>query len=195
MMTSLQRDKMSHLFKILDFDHNGYIQESDLTGVSENICIIKGILEGSFKENALKTATRQIWNSFQKHFNNPNLQTCTLEQWLEFMAHYLVNRDEEVVKFFSQRMAENLFHVFDQNLDQKLSKIEYMCIFMSFRVDIKKAHECFDLLDLNSDGFISSEEFIRAIFEFIKSDEEDSPGNSLFGDIKNYYFSTRKVSF
>ncbi len=195
MLTNLQKSKMTHLFKIMDFDHNGFIQLSDLTGITDNICIIKGVMDGSPIENILEIASKHIWKSLSKFHEREEIETCSLEDWLLFIDHYLVNRDEPVIKFYAERLAENLFDVFDQNDDGMISKLEYMAIFISFRVDIKQTNDCFGRLDLNSDGFISYEEFTKAVFEYIKSDNPDDPGNYIFGDIENYYFSTRKINF
>ncbi|MDH5610697.1 MAG: EF-hand domain-containing protein [Cyclobacteriaceae bacterium] len=191
MLTTLQTRKLSHLFKIFDFDHNGLIQESDLLGITENISIINGILDGSTKDNVLQNSIRKIWHALQVHFKNPAMQTCSMEQWLEFLEIKFVSKNKSEIICLIQAFAEQLYSIFDHNDDGKLSQREYMCIFMSFRVDIKQAFQCFSLLDINQDGFISHEEFVFAVLDFFQNENKEAPGNWLFGDWESYYFSTR----
>ena len=46
MLTDLLIEKLTHYFKILDFDSNGILDESDYLGVAENLCILRGLEEG-----------------------------------------------------------------------------------------------------------------------------------------------------
>jgi Ca2+-binding EF-hand superfamily protein len=192
MLTDLNKRKLSHLFKILDFDHNGYIQESDLVGVAENISIIRGIIEGTERNDVLLSSTTSIWEAIERFHKNKEMQSCSLEQWLEFIDSYLVSRDIRVVNYFARQLTKDLFTVFDHDVDGQISKLEYMCIFMSFRVDIKEVNMCFAHLDLNKDGYINADELATAIVQFVQSNESSDRGNLLFGNFDNYYFKTRE---
>lgn len=42
MLSQIQTDKLTHIFNILDFDSDRYIQKNDFKAIGENLTIIRG---------------------------------------------------------------------------------------------------------------------------------------------------------
>ena len=116
---------------------------------------------------------------------------CNLENWLKFLEEMAEKSSES----FIQKAVNDIFYIYDKNLDNYLSKQEYLCFFVSLRVGIKQANECFRAMDLNDDMLISRKELLSAISEFFKSDDQSSPGNLLFGNPGEFGFQTQTTSF
>jgi Ca2+-binding EF-hand superfamily protein len=193
MLLALQEKKLTHLFRIFDFDHNGLIQETDITSIAENISIFRGILNDSEEDRYLIEKSQQIWQGLREYLNNPNLDTCTLGQWLDFIHDKLFHRDERIVDRYIKSMVNDVLFIFDKDKDQLISKLEFICLFISFRVEIKYANEVFIKLDLNGDKFISREELMVAFNDFFKSNEEAATGNNLFGHPGSFHFTTQET--
>lgn len=195
MLTEFQTKKLSHLFNILDFDHNGLLQLTDFEGIADNISIFTGMISDKERDMRLRKEAYRIWGIIMEHFGDEDLQYLDLDQWLEFMQVQFFGSDEELIDSNILLIVKRIQEVFDKNSDNQISRLEFMSIFVSFRVEVRFADQCFRSIDSNQDGMISEEELINAAMEFFKSDKTDASGNHLFGDLNSSNFVTRRTLF
>lgn len=193
MLGEFQIRKLNHLFRIIDFDHNGLLQKSDLIGIADNIAIFTGIIEDIEKDSRLREEAERIWQFIKNHFGNEDLQYIEPEEWIDFMQIHFYGPDEMLIDKNIVSVVSRIYEAFDKNSDIQISRLEFMSIFVSFRVEVRFANDCFKAIDSNSDGFISREEFIRAAMEFFKSTEPEASGNLLFGELESSHFATRRT--
>ncbi len=193
MLTVLQKHKLGHLFSIIDFDHNGLLQKSDLQSIAENISVFAGVIDRNEHQINLKKYAEEVWNLIATHHQNADIDSIQLDQWLDFMEATFYTPAKDEVDRKINRIVDIAQQVFDKNQDVLISKLEFMSIFVSFRVEIRFANKCFQAIDSNADGHISKEELLNATREFFQSDDESSVGNQLFGEIGSSFFSSRKV--
>ncbi len=191
MLSALKQKKFTHLFQILDFDHDGLLQESDFLSLGENISIFRCLQPPSKIEELINRRGEQIWKSLQNFSNKQEMAHCNLENWLKLMQQITEEVPPKYFDIIARKAVRDIFFIYDKNMDNYLSKHEYLCFFVSLRVGIKQADNCFRALDLNDDMMISKEELYSAIHEFFRSEDEKSPGNLLFGDFEDYQFKTR----
>ena len=57
-----------------------------------------------------------------------------------------------------------------------------MDMFKAYGLYMSVAKKAFDMLDLNSDKQISGGELVKAFEDFFLSEDENAPGNWIFGD-------------
>ncbi len=190
MLSPIKQTKFSYLFKILDFDHDGILQESDFLSVGENISIFTCQPGGSEIEEFILNRAKEIWKFIRFYAHTDGLFNCNLPTWLDLMDK-IAHSDKEKFDKVLNNALDDIFYIFDKNDDKQLSKQEYLCFFVSLRVGIKQADFCFKSLDLDGDMRISREEMAKAIREFFLSDESSSVGNLLFGNPEIYKFTSR----
>jgi len=195
MLQELQIRKLEHLFRIIDFDHNGLLQKSDFQSIADNVAIFTGIIEDDDHDNLLREEGNMIWGFIQAYFQQPNLQNIDSKQWIEFMENFFFGADDEVLDQNITFIVNRLQSVFDKNKDQLISRLEFMSIFVSFRVEVRFANQCFKAMDLNGDGFISTDELVHAAMDFFKSNDPDALGNKLFGELGSSHFQSVKVQY
>lgn len=192
MLSSFQKQKLSHLFSILDFDHNGLLQKTDLHHIAENIAVFAGVIEAKGHQSILITHAESVWSSICNYFNQPDLDSINLDGWLEFMEAYFYAPDDDTIDQRINHMVDVAHETFDKNRDVLISKLEFMSIFVSFRVEVRFANKCFESIDSNGDEHISKSELLEATREFFRSDDAKSVGNQLFGELGSSHFTSRK---
>lgn len=192
MQDSYLKNKFTHLFHILDFDHDGLLHESDFKNLGDNIATFRSLDETVDIEALILTRGKQFWNRISAYLETQPIKRCNIENWLGFLNHLTDPSSTERFHSLVKSTVDDIFYVYDKNKDDFISKHDFLCLFVSLRVEIKQADECFKLLDLNGDKQISREEMILAIHQFFVSPEKDKTGNLIFGNPESYRFSTRK---
>ena len=191
MLSSFRKQKLSYLFNILDFDHDGVLQKSDLNGIAENVSIFRCFSPGSEIELFVAKTALNIWNWISSRMKEGDLSGYSLDDWLDMWETISTRMLQSRMDLLIEKAVDDLFYVFDKNHDNYLQKQEYLTLVVSLRVSIKAADFCFKTLDRNGDMRISRDELTAAISEFFLSDVTSSPGNFIFGNPEISKFSTR----
>lgn len=181
MLTTLQKQKLIHYFNVLDFDRSQTLEKVDFTSIGENLSIIWGFKEGTPEYDACIARSERTWTDFRHFMAKDDDGHATLEEWLDFADRVIVHGDEGLYEKHVNKLAREIFSFFDVNKDGYISLDEYIDLFMAYRIEIRYSARAFTKLDKNKDDLISEEELLSGIREFFRSDEEQAPGNWLFG--------------
>jgi len=181
MLTDLQKQKMTHYFKVLDFDNNGVIEKDDFQAIGENLNILWGYKQGSTNYDEIMGKFGTSWDTFREKVDYVDINNATLSEWLQFADENLINGSDEFFQSYVTELTKDIFNHFDNNGDGFISLDEYIDLFMAYRIEIRYSAKSYNKLDLNSDDMLSREEMISAVEEFFKSDDKDAPGNWLYG--------------
>ncbi|MFT4737415.1 MAG: Ca2+-binding EF-hand superfamily protein [Cyclobacteriaceae bacterium] len=192
MLADFQIKKLTHLFHILDFDHNNLIEKTDFEGITENIEIFTGIVQETDRLLGLNEQGELVWQSIKDFFNDQEITSIDLHQWLGFMENHFYSPEEDVINANIKRLVNHIRNAFDKDHDLRISGLEFMCLFVSCRVEVRFAHKCFKTIDLDKDGFIDLDELYIAANQFFKSNDPNDSGNYLFGELGSTHFSTKK---
>ncbi len=184
MLTTVQTDKLTHFFTILDHNRNGVLQKDDFVGIAENLCAASGIREGSKEYNNVLLRSEILFQQFLRDLNK-NDARITLDEWIDYFDRFVISRSDFThLKFYIKLTAKYIFDLFDQNEDGRISIDEYLDMFAVYRIDCKYSAKSFLRLDTNRDEYISKGELLKAVFEFFVSDDPEAHGNWIFGDWK-----------
>ena len=186
-LSELHVQKLSYLFQLFDFNHNGFIQQDDFMNIADNMTIIKAATMEEEDALSIRKLMERAWVNLSGSDAGPKYK-ISLPQWLDFANDKIVNCGEKTYHQNINYMVKFIFRYFDDNKDNYLSIQEYMAMLVSFRAEFHTAHKSFNILDVNGDGLISMEELSIAVRDFFKSSDENSPGNWLFGDWKTPTF-------
>ncbi len=181
MLNELQEEKLTHYFRLLDYDHNGTVEKEDFVAIAENLCVLWGIKEGSPDYKKYTGMFEDSWKEFRNSVVHQDPTHSTLAEWLEFADRYVVNGSDEFFDRYMQRITREIFDCFDANGDGFISLDEYIDLFMSYNIQVRYSAKSYIHLDLNSDDLLSREEMLLAVDQFFRSPDNDAPGNWLFG--------------
>lgn len=181
MLTPLQKNKLTHYFNILDFDKSGTLEKADFTSIGENLCVLWGFFEGSSSYDQTIAKCEQTWKDFRAFSGLPDEGSATLEEWLKFADERIVNGTIEQYEYHIRRLTKEIINYFDENGDGQLSLNEYVDLFMAYRIEIRYSAKAFTKLDRNHNDYISQEELLVAVDQFFRSNDDNAPGNWLFG--------------
>jgi len=181
MLTDLQRKKLLHYFKVLDFDRNGYIEIDDFHAIAENLVILWHVKPTDPEHQRIMNSTLRIWHDIQMFVDENNDEIATTDEWLKYADNRIVNCSEAEYDEYVNKLVRDLFDFFDTNNDNLLSLDEYLDLFMAFRLEARHAAKGFLALDRNHDEYISKPELIKGVREFLRSNNTKSKGNLLFG--------------
>lgn len=180
-MTEFQRNKISHYFRIvLDQDKNGVLDENDFREIGESLCILWNMKPDTPEYKEVIENSLSSWRAFKDYFKNKGIEADE-KAFLAFCEKMLSPKGEDLYKRFVIKMVSNLFYAFDINEDGIISVDEYSDMFMCYHIPIKFSAKAFVKLDRDGDEFITKKELMHAVDEFFKSNNEDAPGNWLFG--------------
>lgn len=192
MLQEFQKQKLLHLFDILDFNHNGILQKDDFISIAKNIDMFIITHANADLHSTLVNDINSLWTDIQQFFNNKSLLYLTRDQWVSYMGHKFDAKSLRETSRKIDKLVIWLTHIFDQSSDDKLSKLEFLTIFVSLRVPAKRAEDCFDIMDHDRDGYISEPEISRAARHYFLRDIDHEEGNGLFGLLGATHFVERK---
>jgi len=180
MLTDLQKRKLTAQFRLNDLSENGYMERTDFERYAARICQSLGLAPGSAEYDMVQAQTVQSWDNEQlKAFDADGDGRISLE---EHIASYDVSlNNPEMFQQLTVQYTQNVFGLWDQDHDGKLSVDEYAKLLWCYGGQDQDARNAFRHLDRDADGYLDVDEIVKAVEEFYLSDDPDAPGNWLLG--------------
>lgn len=180
MLSTFQKDKLTHYFNILDFDKNGVLEEDDFLAIAENLTILWFVEDNEEACQKIEGTFRNQWKNLTA-FVGESGSHITLDQWLKFADNTIINGNTEREKHYFENFTSELIENFDTDNDGHISMMEYVDFFVGYRIEVRYSAKSFSKLDRNKDKLISKSELAKALHDFFKSDDPESDGNWIFG--------------
>ena len=187
MLTQLQKEKQTHLFRLIDVDHNGFMETKDWITIGERLAEERGITKDDEEYDQIQKAINGIWKDISIFISSKHPNKATLEEWMKFIEEKIIDVDEITYDEYVNQVVKGIFSILDLNKNGVIDAWEYILFLKCFGVKDGPAHDAFTLLDHNGDGVLDEKELIKSVKQFFKSDDSDSKGNSLFGPLDWFY--------
>lgn len=176
MLTPLQKQKLIHLFHVMDSDRNGQVEWADYERIAVSIAGTRGHEPGSLEFEELMEQYRYGWEQAAPFADEKGISA---ERWLEYNDAML--RTPGIYDALVQPIAGMIFDTFDADGDQRVTVQEWREFFRCYSIDPNEADLCFEKYDLNGDGYVSRSELVDLVGQFFLSSDPSAPGNYLFG--------------
>ena len=181
MLTDFQHRKIRHFFSVLDADHDGHLERSDLERWAANVASVRGAKPGSPDYDHLHELWMFTWDALDKVADENHDELVSLDEWLRVTDRLLDT--EEGYRSVMDAIGLKTFDVLDTDGDGHLSHEDWTNFYRALELDEAAADRVFPLFDSNGDGQISRDETMVRLREFFCSDDADAPGNDFFGPL------------
>ena len=176
-VSDLLTAKISHGFDHLDADGDGYLTEHDHVLMGQRVAASLGHASDSPAERQIIDAYLRIWHDLHKP-HIPDGGNAISKQQFVASTHSLA-ADPAAARATVGAVAEAFLAIADTDHDGQVNRVEFGTFQRGHFPGLTDSdlNEAFAHLDVDGDGYLSTEEFIRAIIEFWSSSDPDAPGN------------------
>ncbi|WP_371494338.1 EF-hand domain-containing protein [Kitasatospora sp. NBC_00374] len=168
-----QERKLRRHFELLDFDGNGFIEQSDIEEFVERITEAAGA-EGTPQSVRLREEGGRLWRRLQKALDTDGDQRISRDE-------FVGAADLNAVMAMAVELGAASFEVTDTDRDGRISLQEWIRMDRKLGVSHADSMHGFRLLDRDGDGFVTRAEYVKGVEEFYRSDDPQAPGNWAFG--------------
>jgi Ca2+-binding EF-hand superfamily protein len=166
--SELQRRKVLRVFRAMDADGDGFLEESDFVALTARWADIRGDEPGSPEHEKLRNVLMSWWQTLRSADDHK----ITLDDMLG-----AIDKLQKVTK----ASAEIMFEGVDADRDGKITRGEYRRLIEAWNGRGTRTDDAFPRLDLDGDGYLSLAEFTALWTDFWSGDDPDSPGTWVFG--------------
>lgn len=187
MLDDLQRRKLTHKFRIFDFDGDGRVEASDFRAVVDRLARLRSWEEGSEPVEKLRSEYAEFWKALAAMAEPRDPDRIDLDDWLDYYESALDFEREiagpDHVTCTPRSTMGLVFDVLDSDRDGAISRREYREFCSAYRIELPADGDAFAHLDRDGDGHITRSEMLDLVSDFYFSDDPQAPGNWLFGPL------------
>lgn len=184
MTNALLDRKLDRAFTHLDVNEDQVIDEHDIIGLGSRLLSALGEPATSPKATQVMGGLVDFWQELFTELDLDRDGKVTPEEYKQGMTRLYADGGEAYDKSF-RPMVQAMLLVVDTDGDGRISPEEFHKAQLAF--DTKLGREDTDALftriDKDHDGFLSVDELLGAVREYYTGDDEDAPGNLLFGEL------------
>ncbi len=186
--TELQKQKLIHMFELLDVDGNGVLEYEDFRMVVDTMAAERGWNSANRRYRSLVASNRRLWKMISRPIDIDDDGSITLIEWLAFHIRAFVSspQHENFKPEFSSALsatAKFFCDMLDSDGDGKVSLEDYILFCGAYNVGPDEARQAFALFDRDGSGDITQEEVEAMVKEFYLSEDPESLGNRFFGSL------------
>jgi len=173
--SELQRRKVRGVFRAMDANGDGLLEEADFAALTARWAEIRGAEPGSADYERLREIMMGWWHTLLSASVDIPDDKITLDDVL------IVVDELRDMKDVVEATASIMFEAIDENADGRISGDEYRRLIEAWNGASTNTDDIFPLLDLDGDGHIFQSEFTQLWTEFWAGDDADAPGTWVFG--------------
>lgn len=179
MFNPIREKKFKHLFQILDRNHDGVLTQKDFEQVIQTITDIRQWKWGTPEYEELNFFLMGFSNRLQVWADRNGDGKITEAEWLWYLEQML---DRFEASYIQRAFINISIKTMDFSQDNQVSIEEFQKFYQIYGIDSKEANQAFFYLDLNKDGYLTTDELKTLLNEFFYSENPQSPGNWFWGN-------------
>ena len=179
MLSEFRQLKMSSLFRIWDFDHDGYLERSEYVLVALRLAELAGLLPGSPDYQVLVNGYLAGWNHLKAQADADHDDRISLEEYLAVQAQDL--QDKERWRTEVLALQHFVFTAVDSDHDEQLTQDEFAHIAQAYGLDEATSHEVSRRFDKDGDNLIPFTDLFEYLEDFYYGEDPQAIGRYIAG--------------
>ncbi|KAK7574403.1 hypothetical protein V9T40_011594 [Parthenolecanium corni] len=170
------RRKMRTIHNLLDVNKDGIISYDDFTLLANRFVRLGNLPRDQQVEfyEIIECMWKEQWGCIDPY------NFITTEQYLEDMKHVINDKDRRKKV---HRLLPYLFMAVDKNHDGAISFSEYQLFFKCLGLSYQNAIAAFESIDLDKNGVLTIEEFVKLGREYFLSTNENEAAKLFWGPL------------
>ncbi|MFE2287619.1 EF-hand domain-containing protein [Streptomyces sp. NPDC059443] len=184
MTTDLLDRKLDRAFAHMDVNGDQVIDEHDIIGLGSRLLSALGEPATSPKATQVMGGLVDFWQELFTELDVDRDGKVTPQEYKQGMTRLYQGGGAAYDRSF-RPMVQAMLLVVDTDGDGRISTEEFHKAQLAFDTKLNRedADVLFARIDTNHDGFLSVDELLDAVREYYTGDDEDAPGNLLFGEL------------
>jgi Ca2+-binding EF-hand superfamily protein len=166
------------IFKIYDGNRDGYIEESDLARLRDQFFMMFGESPTSERGAGIAKLWDDLWHALLAATDHVADGRISLQEWREGLPRLI--GDEASYNRVGTLLATAVFWLMDADGDGKVGPEEWLGFQKSLGNE-GAAESSFQLMDTERNGYLTVEEFVGVVHEYLTSPAPDARGGWLLG--------------
>ncbi len=179
MLSQLRRRKLARFFEVLDHNHDGILDPEDFEQTIQKILKMREWKWNNPEYEELQFFWTGFSNRLQVWADRNGDGKITPKEWFWYLEQMLDNFEARYIK---KALVSITVTTMDFNQDKQISCQEFSQFCQIYEIEKSEAYETFSKLDLNEDGYLTEEELIKLLDEFLYSEDPQAKGNWFFGN-------------
>lgn len=175
MASDLQRRKVTRVFRAMDVNGDGLLEEADFVALTERWARIRDAAPGSPEHLRLIDIMMGWWRTLLATSRSAPRDKVSAADVLA-VVDQLAGMPHQVAA-----TAMTMFEAIDEDGDGMISAAEYNRLIEGWTGRETNTDEIFGVLDSDGDGYLSRDEFRALWEEFWAGDDPAAPGTWVFG--------------
>ncbi|XP_053387366.1 calexcitin-2-like [Mercenaria mercenaria] len=185
-LTTFQKKKFEKVFSMLyDSNGDGVIEKEDFDILLGKIQSILGWEKNSPKYKNAESTLQLVWDGLVKVADFDSDAKITIVEWETMWGGCIEEVKKGQFPDWQKKYMDFMFDVNDKSGDDCIDQSEYTT-FMKHFIKESECKAAFDKISAGGQGQsngITRDDFAKLWKEYLTSDDQSLPGNSLFGPI------------
>lgn len=179
MVSDFRKKKLLHVFNaFFDSDKSGTVNKKDFEETVQNLTKLRGYKPGDAKYKEVEDIVMKIWEGLQSKADANNDGEVSKEEWIEMWDQYAQNPANAAD--WQSLYCKFIFQLEDASNDGAIDEEEFSSVYSSFGLDKQESIEAFHRMAKGKKE-VNFEEFQELWKEYFVSEDQDAPGNFIFG--------------
>ncbi|MFC8920559.1 EF-hand domain-containing protein [Streptomyces sp. WAC05374] len=180
-VSDIRRRKYQRLFDVLDVDGAGVLTEEGCVRIAGVFARASGHSTHGRDPEELEGTIQEIWRAYVRDGRPGHGARLTREDVPQEIAYDLAHNPDKVIRLIGS-LSNVIFGMADADHDGRVRKEDAIRLgHAALTISHEEATKAWQRLDPHGTGHLDYETCLKAVTEFIVSEDPNAPGNWIFG--------------